>query len=803
MKRINFPLCIGAILLSILLILSISPKLFTDIDPTTTSSYKMIKEIRDDGYESTTIVSHPYKPDSENILGTDELGRDIYSRLVHGTRTTLTVAILVVLFRLVLAVPIGLAAGIGFKAASFIIRFFNTIFTAIPLLFVAFFILNIKYVTTLSVEDSTMFFAIVLSILGWGKLGRLIEEKASKIMSEEFIEGEIAVGKSKMQIAVQNMLPHLVPSLISFVFIEVGLVIFLLAQLSILGVFIGPRRVLRSMEGSIRWTMASSPEWSSMLAQMPMYNRIGRYWVGLYPAIAFAVGILAFNLTGEGLRIEFEKRNSRVVSIIRNFGFVFSPKIYFLQLRNFKEYYKPVVIKSLCIVILLTYIFMPAAKSLYPFQVEYAMANLEELMKPEYEGRLSGYDGNYLAGEYIVNKLQEYGLEPYDGENYIQTFPLVRDRGYQALQSAVVIEEAIVNLKNKDGSISTYRLHDDFQIAAYISNDIYIDKLLDKEGYITFHGTSFNRLDEYTAAVKKGIYTNPIYTTSFEYYHSLAENILMFRRDKILSHISFAILDHHSQQVIPTLLHTNHVIVPKGELAEKLKSEKYDVEIKIKPPKSPTNEGRNIFAVLPGKDWHRPNDSQNKKEVIIIGAPYDGIGIDGNNTSAIRSASTAINLEIARVLSQLEEKLEKTIVFAFWDGESIFNIGSNYYNVYDRIFDQVNHKIYYFDIGYVGNGDRIRIDIKSPSLFQIDTYDMTNDIHKRLEKKKVEFVSSSSNSRTFYTIGENLSLKISVHADNFYYIDTDEDTLDNINKKQLENIGQFLIDSITMNEHFK
>lgn len=806
MKKVNFPLGMGVFLLIVLFTVSFFPKLFTKIDPTTTTQFKLIKTTNENGFATTSIEGHPTKPDGENILGTDELGRDIYARLIYGTRTTLKVAILIVLFRLLIAVPMGLGAGIGVTMLSYIIRFFNTIFTAIPILFLSFFILNIKYITTLSVEKSTIVFAVVLSVLGWSKLARQIEEKASKIMNEEFIEGEIAVGKSKLQIAVQNMLPHLVPSLISFVFIEVGLVIFLLSQLSIFGIFIGPRMPVMPMEGTTpRWFSAVEPEWASMLSQMLLYNKIGKYWVGLYPALAFAVGILAFNLTGEGLKIEFEKRTSKAVSMIRNFGFIFSPRIYWLQLRRFKEYYKPVIMKTLSVIILLTYVYMPPPKSVYAFQMDEAISVLEELVKPEYEGRLAGHEGNYLAGEYIVSKLMEYGLEPYDGVHYVQNFPLIKDSWYENLYETAIVEDAMIHLKDSSGEIVTYQLHKDFEITTFSRRDIGKEDFMDGDGYISFNGVPINDVNEYVSMIKNGVDFTLIHVSNFKNTGYLLDEI--FRRntsEKLLSYISFATFEEYSPQIMPTFLRGNHIISAKGSLAEKLNSSnKYTVEVKIKPPKLSSNNGRNIFAVLPGADWDRPNDIEHKKEVIMIGASYDGTGILDGRASAIRASRAAMNLEIARVLSEIKEPLKKTIIFAFWDGETLSSAGSKHYNVYDRIFDQRYHEVYYFDIGYIGNDEVLGIDVKSTTLFKVDTYDMVKDIHKGLKGKKVKFVSRSPYSQTFYNIGENLYLKISAEGNANYFMDTDKDRVADINKKQMETMGQFFIDLITMNPHFK
>ncbi len=786
MKKINFPLLIGLLLLTILLAFTLAPNHFTNKDPYNQEHFTFGKVV-EDGQKAHQVTSPPWGPKKENIMGTDELGRDIYSRLVYGTKSTLQTALLVVLLRFLLAVPFGIIAGIGSKTASSIIRFFNIIFTAIPTLFAAFFVLNIKYVASLKVEDSIIAFGVVLTVVGWAKLAKQVEEKASNIMKEEFIEGEVAVGKSKVQIVFQNMIPHLVPSLISFIFIEVGLVIFLLAQLSILETFIGPRSLFKRDGGSSGWMVADNPEWASMLSRTVINNRVGKYWISLFPALAFTIGILAFNLTGEGLRMEFEKRTSPVASIIRRSGFAFSPRIYFQQVTRFREYYKPVLIKTLCIVLIITYGLIPPPKSLYQFESHQAMIHLEELIKPQYQGRLSGYEGNYLAGDYIIEKLKEYGLEPYDGENYAQTFPLNRVGNWTA-----IVEEATITLTSNNGEISSYQLHNDFDLASIKAFNVDDEDLYFNNNYISFIG--FSSTNEELRNNKQLMLVDFV-----DSYYDLAFKV---SRGITKTPVSFSILEDNSKEIIPTYIAENYTIIPKGELAEKLKTAEYKVEVKIKQPNI-VEEGRNIIAVLPGKSWFEPNDSNNKKEVIIVGASYDGIGMVDNKTSAMRTSNAAINLEIARVLSQIKEPLDKTIIFAFWDGDSVGSSGSYYYNIYQRLFSQQNYVIYYFDVGYANNEKRISIDFKSPVNSEVGTYDIFNDISKLVKKKKIAHVFKQSNSKTFYNIGDNMSLKVSVNAANDSNLDTVQDKIENINTKQMESIGQIFIDLITMDKNFK
>ncbi|WP_026477184.1 ABC transporter permease subunit [Alkaliphilus transvaalensis] len=795
-RKINFPLWIGVLLLTLLLFMSLFPQKFTQQDPTFRNPIRFEKVI-ENGEAVHKIVAPPWGPTKENIMGTDEFGRDIYARLVHGTKITLRTAILVVIFRLLIALPLGIIAGIGSKTISSLIKFWNTVFTAIPALFAAFIIFNIQYLSGLQVESSIKAFAVVLTILGWGKLAKQVEETSHKIMMEEFIEGEVAVGKNKFQIALQNMIPHLIPSLISIAFIEVGMVIFFLAQLSILDVYVGPRSFIQRIDDSYL-AVAINPEWASMLSRTVLQNRLGNYWVSLYPALAFTVGILAFNLTGEGLRVEFEKRTSRVTSMIRRFGFIFSPKIYFQQILRFKEYYRPVIMKTLCILIVVTYLAIPAPKSLYEFDVTMAMEHIEELMSPEYEGRLAGFEGGYLAGEYIVSKLMEYGLEPYEDENYYQVFDLYRATPPGRNIQYGVVEDGFINLISEDGETITYYLNKDFIIAAFNGREMMDGDL--KNNYLSF--TGFSSTDEKSQQIMKEKDIDDYIRVEVSDGTNLYPNLIY---PQINNRLQFIILDEDRIPVIPTFLSTQYTILPWGELAERLQEDHYEVEVNMKMPKMP-DKGRNIFAVLPGEDWDKPNDSNNKKELIIIGSSYDGLGMIENRTSAASASKPAINLEIARILSSIDEPFNKTIIFAFWDGNTTWNPGTYFYNMFGRLYTQQYYKIYYFDVGQATKDNAISIEIQSPVTAQgaqVETYELIKGIENRLKKTGVDFVFRGSNSSTFHEIGLNMSLKISVDTPNYGLINSVEDTIENLNENQMKNIGQFYIDLITMDDNFK
>lgn len=790
LKRINFPLWIGCSLVLLLLACSFFPEWFTSKDP----NYQQIirnYSVMENGVEVHKMQAAPWGSNSDNIMGTDEIGRDIYTRLIYGTKITLTVACLTVALRFLLAIPLGVLGGVGVRPISWLIKLFNTVFTAIPTLFAAFFILNIDYIANLQMDRSIKVFATVLAVLGWAKLASQVEERTKRIMGEDFIEGEIAVGKSKLQIIFQNLMPHLIPSLVSFIFLEVGLVIFLMAQLSIFGVFVGTKQPFLGFESGVRWYLSRDPEWASMMSRAAENNRLGHFWMSLYPALAFGVGILAFNLTGEGLRIEFEKSTSRVASMIRKLGFVLSPRIYFQQLKKYKEYPVPVAVKTLVIVGIVVALLIPSPASLYPFQSQAAMAHVEELTKPEYGGRLSGHEGGYLAGEYIVSKLKEYGYLPYDGENYYQT---IEDANNWSSPQVVLVEEADLELVAPSGETYHYSLDTDFYI---VSMNTKAMKSL-PEGDFLLEGVVGKGLEEEPADWRKG--RIPIGYETLTSNGQLYARVYQWREGIHAGFLSIPDEEHF----IPfyTMHHEQNYLVPKGALKEQLAKGSYQVNLLVKAPVFP-QAGRNIIGVLPGKDWYQPNDSNHKKEVLMFGAPYDGIGIREGMVSAIRTTSAAINLEIARVLSQLEEPLEKTLIFVFWDGESTSNSGTYYYNNYNRIFNHQYHDIFYFDVGYAPPGEKLNLAFEKSLLAQLDTYSMENSIHDRLQERDYQYFFGQINSSTYQNIGYNLTLKLGIEGADLRLMDSVEDTIDVLDPKQMEAIGQFLIDLVTMDEHFK
>ncbi len=831
LRRINFPLLVGGILVLVMLFAYFFPQSLTDKNPNVEHSAKYI-EIRQDGEWVEEFATRPFPPNRENIMGSDEAGRDIYTRIVYGTRNTLRLAIFTVMLRILVALPLGIIAGMGVKSVSLFINMFNNFFTTIPKLLIAFVILNINYFRNLEMDRAIIAFAVVLTIVGWSKLASMIEDQTALIMEEDFIEGEVAVGKNPWQIGVQNLLPHLIPHVVSFLFIEIGMVLFLLAQLSVLTVFVGPRRMPLAMAFEGNFEMAFEPEWGSMLARAPEVIRLypDRMWLTLFPAAAFFLGVTAFNLTGEGLRIEFQKRNSQIVSFIRRGFFMASPKIYWMQLRNMKHHWRPVVGKTLTVFLILGYLAYPAEASQYNFNVQRAKAHVQELTDKKYEGRLIGFEGGKMSGDYILDTLKSYDLEPWEG-SYTQEFNALDESG--GLYERLIVEEAYIEVYREEGT-ETLQINEDFIIPGVAKNIMDPrEEQLNEEGWLEFHGKTItydrdhtmveiSDEEEYVPIIdieERGEVLSQLFVrgqSSIQMVHGVSHNFITENDPQGISYnLGVLNTDIYDEELIDTYSLNRTLIIPLEGLRETLDQGDLEMRFFMKPPKLPTYPGRNITAVLPGENW----EEEGPTEMIIIGARYDGAHTGGREgfAPAITATSAATGLEIARVLSSMEKPLEKTVMFIFWDGEySLFPFrlrGSHQYTASQRTFQQADFPYNYIDIGFIGDKDlnQLEINIMHGQKRSDRSYLMRSSLSQRLNELGIDYRmfdasqrwARGATSHALYGMNMNSQFSLGFGSSYYTYINRKEADINAVNFQYMENMGQIIVDSITMNPHLK
>lgn len=309
-KHLNVPLIAGILILFLLLTAAIMPWAYTRLNPYATESMK----VSTDAGGNFTFVTPPFPPDDFNVLGSDEMGRDVWSLLIYGVRLTIGIGCAVAFFRFLLGFLVGLPAAYGQRFAMNIIHQSNIVFNFVPPLIICILVLKIQYFESLPKALSFWVFVFVLTLVGWARIAEHVQGRASELLREDFIRSEISIGKRPVSIAIKNVLPHMAAETVVLFFMEMAVVLGLMMQLGAFNVFIGNLRIVADSGefGYSTLPMSFEPEWSAMMGASRMYLRAAP-WLVLSPAVAFFVSILGFNLVGEGLRNAVQRQHAKLL----------------------------------------------------------------------------------------------------------------------------------------------------------------------------------------------------------------------------------------------------------------------------------------------------------------------------------------------------------------------------------------------------------------------------------------------------------------------------------------------------------
>lgn len=217
-------------------------------------------------------------PSKAHLLGTDELGRDILSRIIHGAGIALKIVLIVLAIDLPLGILLGLTAGYFGGWIDEIIMRIADIFMAFPRL-----ILAMAIGTALGPSLRNTMIAIALTM--WPVYARLARGETLSIKERTFIEAEKALGTSNLKILVFNILPLCLSTLIVRATLDMGNIIRIAAGMSFLGLGAQP----------------PTPDWGLMVSTGRKFL-ITQWWVPTFPGFAILLAIFGFNLLGDGIR---------------------------------------------------------------------------------------------------------------------------------------------------------------------------------------------------------------------------------------------------------------------------------------------------------------------------------------------------------------------------------------------------------------------------------------------------------------------------------------------------------------------
>lgn len=254
---------VGLILLIILIAIAIFAPVFADYEE------DAIRQNMDERFQF---------PNKNHIFGTDQYGRDVFARVIFGSRVSLSIGLATVLISLTIGVVIGSVAGYyGGKVDNIIMRIMD-VFLAIPEMLMA-----ISIVAALGPGIGNLLIAMVISNVP--RFSRIVRSSILSIKDQEFVEAAKACGTSDSRIILKHIIPNAIGPIIVQATLSIAGIIINISGLSFLGLGVKP----------------PSPEWGTMLAEGKTQMMYYPYLV-LIPGFAIVITVTALNLMGDGLR---------------------------------------------------------------------------------------------------------------------------------------------------------------------------------------------------------------------------------------------------------------------------------------------------------------------------------------------------------------------------------------------------------------------------------------------------------------------------------------------------------------------
>ncbi len=226
------------------------------------------------------------EPSSVHWFGTDELGRDVFSRTLYGSRVSLTVAFAVVGLSLILGLVFGMAAGFYGGIVDTVVNIYLTnAFLSLPGILLA-----VAFVAFLGPSMINLVFA--LSLAGWVNYARLVRAQVISVKEREFVQAARSLGATDLRLMVRHILPNIVQPLLVQAAVGMAAAVLAEATLSFLGLGVQP----------------PTPTWGAMLNDARSHLFESPYLI-VFPAAAVALCVLSFNLIGDGLRDYLDPRS--------------------------------------------------------------------------------------------------------------------------------------------------------------------------------------------------------------------------------------------------------------------------------------------------------------------------------------------------------------------------------------------------------------------------------------------------------------------------------------------------------------
>lgn len=229
-------------------------------------------------FDGLTLEGAPLPPDARFIMGTDLLGRDLFSRMLYGAQTSLVIGVVANGLALLIGTLVGITAGFFRGWIGAVLMRFTDLMMAFPALLLAICLAAIF-------KPSLWIVALVIALVNWVQTARVIYTETTSLAERDFIAAERTLGAGTARILFRHILPHLVPTIIVWGTLGISTTVLLEATLSFLGVGVQP----------------PTPSWGNIIFENQTYFQAAP-WLVFIPGAAIILLALAFNLVGDALR---------------------------------------------------------------------------------------------------------------------------------------------------------------------------------------------------------------------------------------------------------------------------------------------------------------------------------------------------------------------------------------------------------------------------------------------------------------------------------------------------------------------
>ncbi|URK86502.1 ABC transporter permease [Rhizobium sp. RCAM05350] len=229
-------------------------------------------------FDGLTLEGPPMPPSAQFLLGTDTLGRDLFSRLLYGARTSLVIGLVANGIVVAIGLLIGILSGYMRGLIGNALMRFTDLMMAFPALLLA-------IVLAALLRPSLWIVAMVIALVNWVQVARIVYTETRGLVERDFILAERSLGAGHVRILFHHILPHLMPTAIVWGTLGIATTVLLEATLSFLGIGVQP----------------PTPAWGNIIFESQSYFQAAP-WLVFIPGAVILLTALSFNLVGDALR---------------------------------------------------------------------------------------------------------------------------------------------------------------------------------------------------------------------------------------------------------------------------------------------------------------------------------------------------------------------------------------------------------------------------------------------------------------------------------------------------------------------